>query len=98
MNPGSERLYQLLDQFRQQRLSNSEADELQDLLQAEWEAVPVDREVPSIDWEAMFTRIIETDHEDAARIIPMARPSIIRWVAAAVVIALLGIGSYVFLT
>jgi hypothetical protein len=97
MNPGSERLYQLLDQFRQQGLTSPEADELQNLLQAEWEAVPVDKEVPSIDWEAMFTRIIETDHEEAAPVIPMARPSITRWVSAAVVIALLGIGSYVFL-
>jgi ferric-dicitrate binding protein FerR (iron transport regulator) len=96
MNPGSERLYQLLDQYRQDKLSLPEAEELQGMLQAEWEAAPADSEVAGVDWDAMYNRIMEAENKPVP-VISIFRRSITRWIAAAVILFVVTSAAWFFI-
>jgi transmembrane sensor len=93
MNPGTERLYQLLDQYRQDKLTAHEADELQALLKAEWIAAPADSTVPELDWEAMYVKIITAGNRPAP-VVSIMHKSISKWVAAAILILVVASASW----
>jgi transmembrane sensor len=93
MNPGTERLYQLLDQYRQDKLTAHEADELHALLKAEWIAAPADSTVPELDWEAMYAKIITAGNKPAP-IVSIIHRSISKWVAAAILILVVASASW----
>lgn len=102
MNADHNRLKLLLEAYRDNRCSREELEELvalsgvdssmevmQGFMEEEWKASQPAMNL--VDWEQMYEKIIGEEK----KFVPVRKMKFVRWVAAAVVIALAGIGTWI---
>jgi len=90
----TDRLRILIQRYQDGTVSADETSELETLIAAEWQQLPMGASMDSIDWERMYQQIRQ--QAGMADQIPVRRGIVyrMRWVATVAAIILLSLGSY----